>query len=358
MSAVRPKPRSPRLATAWQSVRSWLYRLQSTNRPTGRPVLNQPLLALGDGRIEFGNNVQLGVRHSPGYFNGHAYIEARFVEGSIRIGDNVRINNEVVLIATVRSIEIGADCLFGYRCEILDSDFHGLPADKRGGMYALNGDVRIGRNVWLGNHVKILKGVTIGDNTVVANGSIVTRSLPANVIAGGIPCRVIGPLEADPDRVFVHAQGINESANVGARTRIWAYAHVLPGARIGADCNICDHTFIENDVVIGDRVTVKSGVSLWDGLRIEDDVFIGPSAAFTNDRFPRSKQYPDQFPVTTLRRGASIGANATILPGLTIGEYAMIGAGAVVTRDVPAGAVVVGNPGRILRQIDSQETPP
>src|SRR6187431_1820384 len=139
---------------------------------------------------------------------------------------------------------------------------------------------------------------------------------------------------------FVHPQALCESASIGAHTRVWAFAHVLPGARIGADCNICDHVFIENDVVLGDRVTVKCGVQLWDGLRAGDDVFIGPNATFTNDQFPRSKQRPSEFLRTVVSRKASIGANATILPGVTIGQNAMVGAGAVVTRDVPANAIV------------------
>lgn len=145
---------------------------------------------------------------------------------------------------------------------------------------------------------------------------------------------------------FVHPQGLCESTTVGPGTRIWAFAHVLPGARIGRDCNVCDHVFIENDVQIGDRVTIKSGVQLWDGVVLEDDVFVGPNATFTNDKYPRSKQYPDSWPRTIVRRGASIGANATILPGVTVGEGAMVGAGCVVVRDVPAGATVVGNPSR------------
>jgi UDP-2-acetamido-3-amino-2,3-dideoxy-glucuronate N-acetyltransferase len=146
---------------------------------------------------------------------------------------------------------------------------------------------------------------------------------------------------------FQHQQALVETNRIGAGTRIWAFAHVLPGATIGADCNICDGVFIENDVVIGDRVTVKCGVQLWDGLTIEDDVFVGPNATFTNDPFPKHSKYPESFARTVVRHGASIGANATILPGLTIGPNAMVGAGAVVTRDVPPNAIVVGNPAQI-----------
>lgn len=155
---------------------------------------------------------------------------------------------------------------------------------------------------------------------------------------------------------FVHPKALCESARVGEGTRIWAFAHVLAGAVLGRDCNICDHTFIENDVVVGDRVTVKSGVQLWDGVRLEDDVFVGPNATFTNDPFPRSKVRPERFLSTVVRRRASIGANATILPGITIGEHAMVGAGAVVTRDVPPNAIVVGNPARIVGYVDTKRS--
>jgi acetyltransferase-like isoleucine patch superfamily enzyme/dTDP-4-dehydrorhamnose 3,5-epimerase-like enzyme len=146
---------------------------------------------------------------------------------------------------------------------------------------------------------------------------------------------------------FRHPNALVETEKIGDNTRIWAFAHILPGAVIGVECNICDHTFLENDVVIGDRVTIKCGVQLWNGVTLEDDVFIGPNATFTNDPFPRSKRHPEQFARTLVRRGASIGANATILPGVTIGVNAMVGAGAVVTTDVPPNAIVMGNPARI-----------
>lgn len=154
--------------------------------------------------------------------------------------------------------------------------------------------------------------------------------------------------------VFIHSHALCESERVGDRTRIWAFAHVLPGAVIGEDCNICDGVFVENDVVIGDRVTVKCGVQIWDGITLESDVFVGPNATFTNDLFPRSKQYPESFGRTLVQSGASIGANATILPGLTIGSGAMIGAGSVVTRDVPQNAIVVGNPARITGYVNTE----
>ncbi|MEX1221983.1 MAG: acyltransferase [Idiomarina sp.] len=148
---------------------------------------------------------------------------------------------------------------------------------------------------------------------------------------------------------FIHKLADVQSDTIGADTRIWQFAVVLAGAQIGSDCNICAHTFIESDVVIGNQVTVKSGVFLWDGTRIGNNVFIGPNATFTNDKYPRSKQYPDQFQGIVVEAGASIGANATILPGVRIGAGAMVGAGAVVTRNVPANVVVVGNPAQIVQ---------
>lgn len=154
---------------------------------------------------------------------------------------------------------------------------------------------------------------------------------------------------------FKHPQALIESgAKIGNNTRVWAFVHILGGVIIGEDCNICDHVFIENDVIIGDRVTIKSGVQLWNGLRVDDDVFIGPNVTFTNDKFPRSKQYPKQYPITTVKKGASIGANATILPNIIIGEKAMIGAGSVVTRDVPSNAIVLGNPARVVKILEEK----
>lgn len=146
------------------------------------------------------------------------------------------------------------------------------------------------------------------------------------------------------NKPFIHPLSDVMSTTIGQKTKIWQYSVVLPKAIIGENCNICAHTLIENDVVIGNNVTVKSGVYVWDGITLKDNVFIGPCVTFTNDKKPRSKQYPDEFPKTVVEEGASIGANATLLPGITIGKNALVGAGAVVTKNVPANAIMVGNP--------------
>lgn len=159
-------------------------------------------------------------------------------------------------------------------------------------------------------------------------------------------------------KIFVHPQALCETSSVGENTRIWAFAHVLPGATIGKDCSICDHVFIENDVVIGDRVTIKCGVQLWDGLRVADDVFIGPNVTFANDKYPRSSQHSVKPEETYIGREASIGGGALILPGLRIGARAVVGGGAVVTHDVPTRAVVSGNPARIVGYVDTKRGAP
>ena len=139
--------------------------------------------------------------------------------------------------------------------------------------------------------------------------------------------------------MFIHKLADVQSKNIGQDTKIWQFCIVLEKAVIGKNCNICAHVLIENDVVVGNNVTVKSGVQLWDGIRIEDNVFIGPNVTFTNDLYPRSKKYPEKFLQTIVKKGASIGANATIIPGITIGENAMIAAGSIVTKDVPANTL-------------------
>jgi len=148
------------------------------------------------------------------------------------------------------------------------------------------------------------------------------------------------------DTVFIHTQALVESDTIGEGTRIWAFAHVMKGARIGKGCNIGDHSFIESGVTVGNDVTIKNGVSIWEGVEIGDLVFVGPNVAFTNDTRPRSKVYHATPERTRILEGASIGANATILSGITIGRYAMIGAGSVVTKDVRDFELVVGCPAR------------
>lgn len=156
----------------------------------------------------------------------------------------------------------------------------------------------------------------------------------------------------------IHPLSDVQSKEIGDGTRVWQYCVIFPEAIIGKDCNICAQVLIENDVVIGDEVTIKSGVQIWDGTRIGNRVFIGPNATFTNDQFPRSKQYPDAFLKIEIKDGASIGANATILPGLTIGEGAMVGAGAVVTKDIPPHAIVFGNPAVITGYVGANQEMP
>ncbi|MDP5145078.1 acyltransferase [Shewanella sp. ULN5] len=149
---------------------------------------------------------------------------------------------------------------------------------------------------------------------------------------------------------MIHNLSDVQSNNIGEGTNIWQFCVVLPQAVIGVDCNICSHCLIENDVKIGNQVTIKSGVQIWDGIEIEDKVFIGPNVTFTNDKSPRSKEYPEVFLKTVIKSNASIGANATILPGITIGEYAMVGAGAIVTKDVKPHTTVVGNPAKEINK--------
>ena len=148
----------------------------------------------------------------------------------------------------------------------------------------------------------------------------------------------------------IHKTAEVQTKKVGKGTTIWQHCVILKGAKIGEECNINAHCFIENDVVLGNRVTVKSGVYLWDSVVLEDDVFVGPNVTFTNDRFPRSKVYPAQFEKIIIKKGASIGGGAILLPGITVGENALVGAGSVVTKNVAANTVVVGNPAKILKK--------
>ena len=151
---------------------------------------------------------------------------------------------------------------------------------------------------------------------------------------------------------MIHPLADVQSSSIGLGSTIWQFCVVLPGAKIGSNCNLCSHCFIENDVVIGDNVTIKCGVQIWDGMTIGSNVFIGPNVTFSNDKYPRSKQYPVRFESTRICDGASVGAGATICPGIRIGAHSLVAAGATVTKDVPEYALVVGNPARIVRYLN------
>jgi len=152
---------------------------------------------------------------------------------------------------------------------------------------------------------------------------------------------------------MIHPLADVQSTNIGLNTAVWQFSIILKGAKIGSNCNINCHCFIENEVEIGNNVTLKSGVYVWDGLKIQDDVFVGPNVTFVNDLYPRSKKFLDKHPETIVRKGASIGAGATVIAGIEIGEYALIGAGAVVTKSVPANALVVGNPAKVVGWVNN-----
>ena len=156
------------------------------------------------------------------------------------------------------------------------------------------------------------------------------------------------------DKINIHPLADVQARSIGEGTQIWQYSVILEDAIIGKDCNINCHTFIENDVKIGDRVTVKSGTYIWDGITIADDVFLGPNVTFVNDNYPRSKLYPKTFQKILIEKFVSVGANATILGGIQIGEYALIGAGSVVTKSVPAFSLVRGNPARVVGRVDEK----
>jgi acetyltransferase-like isoleucine patch superfamily enzyme len=275
--------------------------------------------------------------------------EFAIIRPRVRIGEDVIVHSHVIINEDVTigdGVEIFPGAVLGIKSRVIGVAHrsHRTESEKR---------LTIGSNCTIGPYAVIFYDVEIGENMLIETGTIVTQDVPSSNVVMGKPEQ--GLYFLAKNNIMVHDSALLESRNIGAGTRIWAHTHILPGAQIGADCNICDQTFIENDVIIGDRVTVKSGVHIWDGARIEDDVFIGPGVAFTNDRYPRSKQYPETFLKIMIQKGASIGANATLLPGVTIGENAMVGAGAVVTRDVPDRAIVAGNPAHIVSDLGNEK---
>ena len=233
------------------------------------------------------------------------------------IGQNVRIDEFAVIRPRVRigndvvihpHVVINENVTIGDGVEIFPGAILGNEPLKKTPTEQQNQSgkrLTIGDNCSIGPNAVIFYDLEVGYNTQIEAGAVVMGKVPSNAIVTSIPARIFNTTK---NNIMLHDFALLESDNIGAGTRIWAHAHILPGARIGTDCNICDQTFIENDVVIGNRVTVKSGVHIWDGVRIEDDVFIGPSVAFTNDRYPRSKQHPESFIKIVIQKGASIGA--------------------------------------------------
>lgn len=298
----------------------------------------------GLGRIDISPKATIGYFPSPG-FGGELYFEARSERSFISIGAHTFINNGIRVIAERSEIVIGEACLVGMDVLIVDSDFHDLDPSKRVTGVPKFGSVKIGDNVFVGARATILKGVTIGRDSVVGACAVVSRDVPAGAIVVGNPARVVGNVYDGPVEppVFFDTRADVQSKKVGSGTKIWQFCVVLEGAQIGKNVNINSHCFVENSVVIGDNVTVKCGCYLWDGLVIEDDVFIGPNVTFSNDLFPRSKNFKP--PVSTIiKKGASLGAASTIRAGVTVGSYSLVGAGALVLTDVPSYAVVYGVP--------------
>lgn len=208
------------------------------------------------------------------------------------------------------------------------------------------GRATIGAGAYIGAAAAVRENVTVGDGALVGMGAVVTRDVPAGEVWTGVPARPIS--DRRPVDVFVHPLGCNESDTVGAGTRIWAFAHVLAGAVVGERCNICDHAFVESGARLGNNVTVKNGVLVFDLVTVEDDVFLGPGVVFTNDLRPRAaiKKGHDALDPTLVRTGATLGAGTVVVCGNTIGAYAFTASGTIVVNDVPAHALTVGNPGR------------
>jgi len=264
----------------------------------------------------------------------------------------------VVLAGVVMTtaVEVAAHVAVMPGCTLTHDDVIGEFATLASGV-RLGGGVAVGRGTYVGAGALVRENVRLGDWSLIGMGSLVLRDVPSAEVWFGSPARCHGAvavpahLEApvrwprQGEGPVVHPLGLCESAEVGDRTRVWAFAHVMAGAVVGADCNLGDHSFVENGAMIGDRVTVKNGVAVWEGVTVEDDAFVGPYVTFTNDLRPRSRRKAPVVP-TRIGRGASLGANATIVCGVSVGAHAFVAAGAVVTNDVADHALVAGIPAR------------
>lgn len=276
---------------------------------------------------------------------------ARFVivvHPSCSIAPSTRIGEGSVLLAGVvatAAVEIGRHVVVMPNVVFTHDDRIGDFATFGAGALVA-GRSTIGSGAYIGAGATVRENVEVGAGALLGMGSVVTRDVPAGEVWAGVPAR---PFTARrPAEVFVHALGVCESDDVGAGTRIWAFAHVLAGAVVGERCNICDHAFVEAGARLGNNVTVKNGVLIFDLVTIEDDVFVGPGVVFTNDMRPRAaiKKGHDALDATVVRTGATLGAGSVIVCGITIGAHAFIAAGSIVIAAVPAHALMVGNPAR------------
>jgi sugar O-acyltransferase (sialic acid O-acetyltransferase NeuD family) len=275
---------------------------------------------------------------------------ATIVHPACSLAASTRIGSGSVLLAgvvTTAGVEIGNQVVVMPNTVFTHDARIGNFATFGAGVQ-LAGRATVGARAYIGAGALVRENVTIGEGALVGMGAVVTRDVPTGEIWAGVPARRIdAPI---PPGVFVHPHGLCESADVGKGTRVWAFAHVLSGAVVGEDCNICDHAYVESGARLGNNVTVKNGVLIFEGVTIEDDVFLGPGVVFTNDLRPRSaiKKAHDELLPTLVRKGATLGAGTVVVCGTTIGQHAFTAAGTVIVRDVPAHALLAGNPARQL----------
>ena len=275
---------------------------------------------------------------------------ATVVHPSCAIASSTRIGAGSVLLAgvvTTADVEIGRHVIAMPNTVFTHDDRVGDFATFGAGALVA-GRTTIGARAYVGAGAKVRENLTVGAGALIGMGAVVTTDVPDGEVWAGVPARRF-TTKRPPD-VFVHPLGLCESDEVGAGTRIWAFAHVLPGAVVGERCNICDHAFVEGGARLGNNVTVKNGVLVFDLVTIDDDVFVGPGVVFTNDLRPRAanKKSHDELDATRVRTGATLGAAVVVVCGTTIGAHAFVAAGATVIADVPAHALMVGNPARAI----------
>jgi UDP-2-acetamido-3-amino-2,3-dideoxy-glucuronate N-acetyltransferase len=275
---------------------------------------------------------------------------ATVVHPAASIAASTRIGAGSILLAgvvTTADVEIGRHVIAMPNTVFTHDDRVGDFATFGAGVLVA-GRATIGAQTYIGAGAKIRENLTIGAGALVGMGSVVTTDVPDDQVWAGVPAREL--TKRRPADVFVHPLGLCESDEVGAGTRVWAFAHVLPGAVVGERCNICDHAFVEGGARLGNNVTVKNGALVFDCVTIEDHVFLGPGVVFTNDLRPRAanKKSHAELDATLVRTGVTLGAGVVVVCGTTIGTHAFVAAGATVIADVPAHALMVGNPARAI----------